>query len=170
MKQKMGLFVFKSAEMDKKVNALLPVVETAAVLIVRDGAILVVFNERWGAFTLPMTKRRSWAAPNVKDTGERVEEWEDAATRVAAEYLGATLTQIPTFMAELAEFQQSDRDAEWKRYHLRAYRLDVDSDTVARGRAVSEWLTADELLEENRRPLSPTTRYIINELRLQGQV
>jgi len=85
MKQKMGLFVFKSAEMDKKVNALLPVVETAAVLIVRDGAILVVLNDRWGAFTLPMTKRRSWAAPNVKDTGERVEEWEDAAVRVAAD-------------------------------------------------------------------------------------
>ena len=170
MKQKMGLFVFKSAEMDKKVNALLPVVETAAVLIIRDGAILVAFNERWGAFSLPMTKRRSWAAPNVKDTGERVEDWEDAATRAAAECLGTTLTKGPTFMAELAEFQQSDRDSEWKRYHLRAYRFDVDSDAEGCGRPIVEWLSADELLDENRKPLSPTTRYIINELRLQGQV
>ena len=46
-----------------------PEVDVAVALIVRRERILTTYNPRWGAFTLPMSKRRSWNDPNVRVQG-----------------------------------------------------------------------------------------------------
>jgi hypothetical protein len=165
---KLGYFIVKSETSSKNVNVLLPLVDVAAVLVTNGNRILAVYNEKWGSFTLPMAKRRTWEGRPADKAGAHTEEWEDAAVRAAAEYLGRTLTSRPRPLVTLAEFQQSDRDGQWKRYHLRAFKLAVDPDTRPSPAVVAEWLTADDFTDEKRQPISPTARHIIAELKLQG--
>jgi len=147
----------------------MPLVDVAATLITHGDRILAVYNPKWGSFTLPMSKRRSWENVAAKEKAVTIEDWEDTAVRAAAEWLGCTVTQKPEFLLEAAEFQQSDRDAKWKRYRLQAFKVTVDDPAAVQG-GNCEWLSVDELLDENRRPISPTARYVIAELRLEGKV
>ena len=169
MSQKMGFFVRKCEATGKHVHAVMPLVDLATTLLVKDGRVLAVYNAKWGAFTLPMSKRRRWEAPAGTKETEREEEWTDTAVRAAAEWLGRTLTGEPEFLAEVAEFQQSDRDAQWKRYRMRVYKIEVDTLDLPAGKAC-EWLLPDELTDEDRRPISPTARHVIGELKLNGLV
>jgi ADP-ribose pyrophosphatase YjhB (NUDIX family) len=166
----MSFLIRKSDKGDKRISSLMPLVDVAVVIAEKGQRLLAVFNEKWGAFTLPMSKRRSWEAPS-KDQGEsRREAWEDAAMRAAAEWTGRTSTRKPELILDLAEFQQSDRDGQWKRYHLQAFRIAVDDDFKLPAGSTAEWLTADDLLDEQRRPISPTARHIVAELRLEGKL
>lgn len=168
MAQKMGLFVLKTSDADEKKTALLPLLDIAAVLVMCHGRILMGFNAQWGAFTLPMSKRRSWEDATTAKGKVREEKWEDTATRAAAEWLGRTLVVTPDPLGEIGEFQQSDRDGKWKRYHLRAYRLEVDPDIQPRASAPTEWLLPAQILDTARGPISPTARHIVAELRAKG--
>ena len=170
MSEKMGFFILKSDKLKKDVAGIWPLVDVVATLVCREDQILAVYNERWGAFTLPMSKRRRWKDPQTKAESEREEEWEDAAVRVAAEWLGQTTTEKPQFLLDLAEFQQSDRDEKWKRYHMQAFRLVVPHAVTASPGRVTEWLTAEQILDENRRPISATARYVVAELHLKGLI
>jgi len=144
----------------------LTLVEVAAVVIVRDRKILAVFNENWGAFTLPMTKRRMW-----KDAGARIEneDWAHAASRAAGEWLAKTFTSPPVFCVDAPEYEQSDRDGVLKRYWFKVFRfcLDEDEDQELVHGAHAEWLTADQFLEKDRRPISPTAVALLQELMAQ---
>jgi hypothetical protein len=166
MSQKLGFFVRKSETTGKTISGILPLVDVVATLIVKNNRILAVLNERWGSFSLPMSKRRSWEDPAAEKGIERQEEWEDAAIRAAVEWMGRTTTTEPQFLSEIGEFQQSDRDGKWKRYHMKAYRIRISDDAQEppAGR-IAEWLTAEDFLDENRKPISPTARHIISELR-----
>ena len=167
MSEKLGFLILRSDKLSKDVAGLWPLVDLVTTLICKDKRIMTVYNDKWGAFTLPMSKRRQWKDAKLKDEGERLEEWDDAAVRVAAEWLGCTLTTMPDKLTELSEFQQSDRDEKWKRYRVHVYLLNVAATEPAPGRIV-EWLTPEELLDEHRRPISPTARFIIAELRYKG--
>jgi ADP-ribose pyrophosphatase YjhB (NUDIX family) len=169
MSQKMGFFVRKS-ESGKSLGSIMPLVDVVATLIMKGDRILAVYNDKWGSFSLPMTKRRSWEDPVAEKGAERVEDWEDAAIRAASEWIGCTTTQKPQPLSEVGEFQQSDRDGKWKRYHLQAYKLAVADDTQIPPARVAEWLTVDQLLDENRKPISPTARHIVSELKLAGHL
>ncbi|MFO7904260.1 MAG: hypothetical protein ACQESR_11030 [Planctomycetota bacterium] len=71
-------------------NPVVPTVETVAVIICGEERILLIFNEQWGAFTLPMTKLRHWQDPNIPPA-HRDESPIDATARAVAECLGRTL-------------------------------------------------------------------------------
>jgi len=170
MSEKMGFFIRKGAEGGKGVGSLLPLVDVAVTLITKGERILLVFNSKWGAFTLPMTKRRTWKDPASKEGAERVEEWDDAAIRAVAEWVGRTMTGEPEFLLDVAEFQQSDRDERWKRYHMQAYRLPLEDESEVGTGGGAEWLSPEEVLDEKRRPISATARYVVAELQLAGKL
>lgn len=168
MADKLGLFILKGSDMSKTASRLMKLVDLAAVLVMKGDKILLAWNDKWGSFTLPMSKRREWKDPEAKEGSQRTEEWEEAAVRAAAEWMGRTITEKPEVILDMAEFQQSDRDASWKRYHVLAFEIAVgDDDEPAAGR-LTEWLTADEIVDESRRPISPTARHIVAELKLKA--
>ena len=168
MSQKMGFFVLKTADADQKRTTLLPVLDVVATLIVHGGRVLTGYNDKWGAFTLPTTKRRTWEDDTVAKGAVREEPWENAAARAAAEWLGQSLTEPLTDLGEVPEFQQSDRDGKWKRYRLRAFLLELVAEHAIPPMRIVEWLTPDQIVDENRRPISPTARHIVSHFQLQG--
>lgn len=137
-----------------------PLVEVAVTLITRGDQILADYNPKWGSFTLPMTKRRTWIDPAVAKNHHE-EDWLDAAARATVEWLGRTCE--PTLLLkDLGEYQQSDRDGTWRRYQFRIFRVPVQGETALVPGAIAEWLTPAEF--QSRRPISPTAQYLIAKL------
>ena len=145
----------------------LEMVEVAAVVIVRDRKILAVYNDKWGSFTLPMTKRRMW-----KEMGVRMEneEWDHAATRAAAEWLAKTFLGAPAFCIDAPEWEQGDRDGRVKRYSFKVYELILDEDQELIHGAHAEWLTPKEFFQKDRQPVSPTAKTLLKELMAQSEL
>lgn len=140
-----------------------PEVEVAVSVIVRGNQILAVYNPKWMAFTLPMTKRRRWQDPNIPPA-QREEAWIDAAARAAAEWLGCTVTGLTELPAEISPYHQSDREGQWNRYNFRIFRLTLEANQESLEGTVTQWLTHEQLLDANRRPLSPTVRHVLQAL------
>jgi hypothetical protein len=141
-------------------------VEVAVAGITSEGKILAVYNPLWRAFTLPMTRRQRWRDPDVEQD-ERIEDWRDAAARAAAEILGRTLAppeMIPTRVLDMPDYEQSDRDGIWKRYHFQVFKVQLGEIVGLVDGSMSEWLTRAELRDEDRRPISPTARALAKEL------
>ena len=143
----------------------IPLLDVAVALVRADEQVLVVYNDEWKTFTLPMTKRQEWAAPEVPEVSERQEEWIEAAARAAAEWLGRTLepaeiTGIP--LVDDSQYTQSDRDGIIKRYHFQVFEVKTTKSERLVPGAVAEWLTLQEL--RMRRPVSSTTRFLIGLL------
>ena len=170
MSEKLSFLIRKSDDTGKAMAQLMPLMDVAVSLIMKGDRILMVYNEKWGSFTLPMSKRRVWTDPSSKEGGERAEDWEDAAIRAATEWTGCTSTAAPEFLLDLAEFQQSDRDAKWKRYHLQVFKVAVGEDLEIPPGRVTEWLAADDIVDEERKPISATARHIIAELKLGAKI
>jgi hypothetical protein len=141
----------------------LPSLDVAVTLIRRGPRVLMILNASWSAFTLPMTKRREWQDPNIP-RGHREESWVDAAARAAGECLGRTFTAEPVLRESLPEFLQSNRSGVWNRYYFQVFEIPWPENDEIRSGAVFEWLTPAEILDEARRPISPTARHIIARL------
>ena len=67
-----------------------PLIDVVALLISRDGRLLLDYNEPWSAFCLPITKLRDVQAL-VPDGEGRLETPQEAAVRAAVEVLGIPL-------------------------------------------------------------------------------
>ena len=149
----------------------LPVVEVSVALITWRRRILSVFNPRWGAFSLPMTKRRQWIAPRAPKS-PRTEDWLAAATRAAAEALGRTLSagRINGPVLRLNGYTQSDSDGLLKEYHFRVFHIPVDATVELLGGAVTEWLLTAQFADPDRVPISPTARLLVAKLAADGIV
>ena len=141
-----------------------PEVRTAAVVITRGAEFLTIFNPKWGAFTLPMSKRRSWHDPQVQGAS-REEEPRAAAIRAAAEALGRPFgpdeLPRPIELADLQPFQQSDRDGAWKSYRFDVFGIELAAGEVPApsGGAAFAWMTLDAL--RTACPVSPTAIRIV---------
>lgn len=97
------------------------------------------------------------------------EDWVDAAIRARAEWVRGTSRDSPTFVTELPEYQQSDRDGQWKRYEFHVFRLDlVNLDLILSDKV--DWLTPAEFLDLDRRPLSKTARDIVSGVQAATQL
>jgi ADP-ribose pyrophosphatase YjhB (NUDIX family) len=155
----------KSAKIAKSADALQHV-DVSVVLLEQDGRFLVVWNDKWGSFGLPMTKRRTMVDPDLPDT-EQEETWVDAAIRAAAECLGRTLTQEPRDILSIPQFERSQRDARWKRYSYHVFLLKLEGQDLLAGGKVTQWLTMEELGNLRRRPISETVRQIVAELKFR---
>lgn len=126
--------------------------------------VLAVHNPKWGAFSIPMTKRRKWRDPAMR-LGAKDEEWQAAAGRAAAEVLGRTLSvdKLPQPLHDILEYRQNDADGIWKLYDLHVFKMPLHKPPASFGFGiVAEWLTADQLHE--RVPVSSTVRYLLKQL------
>ncbi len=138
-----------------------PKVEVSAVAIVRGGRILAVYNAAWGAFTLPMTKRRVMQDKKI-ETVHRDESWEHAASRAIAENIGKTVVGLKPLVSLLG-FQQSDRDGAIKEYDYQAFRFDLPDGIEPIAGLITEWLTIEEWLDPRRAPISPTAVNLLKQ-------
>jgi len=111
-------------------------VDVAVAIIEHEGKILLVYNEKWRCWTLPMTSRH--VVPDPNDPGQtQKEDWQTAAQRAAAEALRKVPAQPPTCLFEVAEHLPSKRDDQWKRYKYRVFEFTPDTrPQLARGARV----------------------------------
>ena len=126
--------------------------EVAVTLIRNNDVLLMVYSESWRAFTLPMTKRRTFG--HAGNDGQH-EDWLDAAARNVVECLGRA--SQPTFLFEepLPVFEHSHRDGDYRdyRYCLFTEPFDPATDAVV-APGPTQWMTVAEI--ETLRPVSPT--------------
>jgi hypothetical protein len=142
-----------------------PDIQVAVALVKCGPQILVNYNPRWGAFCLPMTKRRQWEATNNRSGATVDEEWSDAAARAAGEALLQTFLLVPKpILVPEGRVQQSGADLAMKCYHFQVFKVIVDPNALIVAGARVEWLSADELKDKHRQPISPTTRWLIEQL------
>ncbi|MBX7169260.1 MAG: hypothetical protein K1X74_23205 [Pirellulales bacterium] len=144
-----------------------PIVEVAVTVFRCEGRLLLVFNAGWGAFTLPMTKRRQETQPQHPHA-PRNEAWDDAAMRNSGECLGRTSTAVPTLACEVTEWLQSDRDGKVKRFSFQVYVVDLPGSEAFPPGLIAEWLLPEEVLDERRRPISPTARFLVGRLQAEA--
>lgn len=140
----------------------LELIEVAATVITAGHRILVVWNEHWGAFSLPMTKLRRQQL-GLMQNHERVELWSQAALRTVGECLGRTTDRAPKLLLDVNELRQSDRSGAVNHYHCQVFWFDVESPALA-PRVAGEWLSPDQVLDEHRQPLSATARSLVTQL------
>ena len=143
-----------------------PLVDVAVCLITCGPRLLLVWNRKWGEFTLPMTKRRVWHDPRVA-ASHRAEDWQDAAARAGAECLSKTCS-LTSLLEVPGEYKQSDRDGLWKRYHFQVFQISFGYHPRLIPGTVVEWLTPDEI--QNCRPVSPTARFLIGKQHEAGNL
>ena len=151
--------------MAKKLS--IPIVEVAVNVIFRPGLILTVYNDKWGAFTLPMTKRRRWQDP-TRSRGIRNEPWRDAAVRAATELLGRTFapSELPSLLMKVEKaYQQSDRDGIWKEYRFQVFSMNLHPNERLLDNVTAEWLDPGDILDGKIRPVSETAQFILLQLR-----
>jgi hypothetical protein len=141
-----------------------------AVTVMRQGDLLLAgYNSKWEAYTLPMTKRRYWAMSDDLDSFES-EPWEDAATRNLMEWWGPPVVQRPAHLLEVKAFRQSDRDLLIKNYHFQIYGAIIEEGQSLRPDLKAEWLSLEDFQDIHRRPISPTTRHLIDMLKDAGKL
>ncbi len=145
-----------------------PEVNLSVAVILCEGRTLLTWNENWGAFSLPMTKIRSWPGPSGS-VDENSESAQQAAIRAAAEGLGRPLkgSEIPEQSVEL-ELQpyshRSHRDGQWKRYSREVFVFQIEGDLSSfSGKGV--WLTSSEV--SSMQPISQTAQEILSVLETQ---
>jgi hypothetical protein len=144
-------------------------VDVVVTVIYHGDRVLLVYNPRWGAFTLPMTKLRQWPF-GEKPTPARIEKEDDAAMRNVGECLGRTYVEAPTRLHEdIIALEQGDRESRSKRYQYRIFGFPVATAEHAPGIA-AEWLRVDEILDEERRPISKTAESLVGQLSAEAKL
>jgi hypothetical protein len=149
----------------------LPEVDVVVTVIYRGEQVFLAFNSNWKAFTLPMTKRRRWPY-GVESAPGRLEDLVDAAMRNVGECLGITSTVAarPWLGGDtVVERTQSDADGTSKRYLFHVFGFAAESADFAPG-VCGQWMRVGEILDEGRRPISPTARFILRRLQAQAKL
>jgi hypothetical protein len=150
-------------------NSPLPAVDVVVTVIYHSEQVLLVFNPKWGAFTLPMTKLRQWPY-GENPSPARSELPEDAAMRNVGECLGKTFLEgSQSLRQEIIELAQSDADSAAKRYLYRVFAFHALDTALAPGVA-GEWLRINEILDEQRRPISKSARSLVRQLATDAKV
>ncbi|HUG92276.1 MAG TPA: hypothetical protein VML55_15660 [Planctomycetaceae bacterium] len=135
-------------------------VEVAVTLIRNQDRLLLVYNDRWGAFTLPMSKRRVPEGAAAADDSE-AESWLDAAARPVAECLGRLSRPRPVLEDFLPEGHFSLRRRAHAIYRYRVFEVLVEEGDRVVARTANQWLTAREIVSGEFHPISPTAVEII---------
>jgi hypothetical protein len=134
-------------------------VDVAVTLILDGERILLIYNESWGAFTLPMTKRKRPDPPTAGDANDG-EDWLDAAARPVVECLGRPNRPVPVLEDFVPESQFSRRRQVNVIYRYKTFKVNFEKgDRVIA--PTYTWLTASEILEGNLHPISQTAIDII---------
>ena len=122
---------------------------------------LWVWNEKWGAFALPMTKLRR--GPDGRESPER------AAMRAGAEALGVPVRVWPgTLRLPFPLESFSGRQGDVRPYAYQVYCVEPHPDFAGRTalRVPHLWLTASQSLEAGYEPLSESSRAVVDRVLL----
>jgi hypothetical protein len=131
-------------------------VEVVVGLVTNPGRrVLLTFNERWGAFTLPMTRRRRGREGNEPLTR--------AAYRAAGEALGVPVRLVQDDPKRLAGRLQSARQMVDKQYRYDVFHVEPhpDFDDRLRIRQPHLWLSPHMVLAGAYEPISESARTIL---------
>jgi hypothetical protein len=146
----------------------------AVVLIHNGEKLLLVYNAKWRAFTLPMTKLPYW---NFVETAQIVDPqlraisavqlqdyWLDAAAHAVVECLGQPNDPRPVLdgplEVEYSLLERSWRDGAERFYQYKLFDLKVAEAFQSRQQP-SAWLSVAESRDPKNRPISPTVREIL---------
>lgn len=140
----------------------IPRIDVVVTVIYCGEKVLVVYNDSWGGFAPPMTKLRRWPL-GFDGTEEYWETGADAAVRNVGECLGITSTHAPGLLADVGSVRQSTRTGTINSYLFQVYGYRVEAEQVGPG-IVGEWLLPSDLLDPERRPISPTAQILVKEL------
>ena len=141
-----------------------PNANVAVALIVKnDREILWTMNENWGAFALPMTKRRP--SPAGLEPAQR------AAARAAAGVLCVPVC-VDDRESTFAELKLSGRDGVVRHYVYEIFRVQPHPDFAGvLQRPDLLWLTEEQVFGSGfLPPISPSSADIITHLLLQGAI
>lgn len=141
-----------------------PLVHVAVALVMKkEREILWTINKNWGAFALPMTKRRLAAG--------QLEPADQAAARAGAEVLGVPVI-VGARWAALPELKLSGRDGAVRRYAYEVFRVEPHPDFAhTLGRPDLLWLTEEHIFGGVfRPPVSSTSAEIVTDLMLEGRI
>jgi len=125
---------------------------------------------RCGPFALGI--QRSLVGPHAphdkksisQDPDRESESWLPAAQRNVSEWLTVIGMPLTDHLQEIGQFRQGDRDLLAKDYHFQIYEAQFSEISVLLPNVRAEWLTQSELQQLHRRPISPTTRFLVQEL------
>lgn len=145
-----------------------------AVTLIRNSKneVLLVYSEKWGSYTLPMTKRRKPLPGDDESVGE-AEDWLDAAARNVVECLGRPAIPKPVLKTPVPESHFSKREQITKDYlfHVLEERFrDSDSDPgeghvgppdCVNPKTPHVWAKPEQILQRLIRPLSHTAHDLI---------
>ncbi len=133
-------------------------VEVAVSLVTNPSRrVLLTFNERWGAFTLPMTRRRRGREGNEPLTR--------AAFRAAAEALGVPVRLVQDDYRRVPIRLQSGRQIADKHYQYIVYHVEPHPDFEDRLqiRQPHLWLSPHMVLAGVYEPISESARRTLEE-------
>lgn len=127
-----------------------------AYIVDSQGRLLLAWNEKWGAFTLPMTKVLS---------EQPAETPEQAAIRAAAEVLGVPTQVVPGKATKFARgLQKSPRDGDIKDYQYNVVQVEAHPDFVSQ---VSSkplvWAAINKLQTGEYQPVSRSVESLLRE-------
>ena len=143
---------------------IVPKVDVVVAMIMGpDLQLLWTWNEKWGAFALPMTKLRK---------GQGItEEPEHAAARAGAEALGVPV-KVGARWTAIPELKVSDRDFATRLYTYDVFRVEAEPRFAPQVRLAQPhlWLSIGDALSGRYQPLSQSSADICQELVTQGRL
>ena len=122
----------------------------------------MVRNSDWG-FTLPMTKLRRRKL-GIDRAGTQWKLGEDAAMRNVADCFQMTSTQLPNLLLDVGGVRQSDRTDDIQFHQFHVYCFEFGGPNLPAG-VVGEWRDSEEILNPQRRPISPTARLLVGRIK-----
>lgn len=134
-----------------------------AYIVDSQGRLLLTWNEKWGAFTLPMTKVHS---------DQPAESPEQAAIRAAAEVLAVPTRVVVDKETKFARgLQKSPRDGDIKDYQYNVVPVEAHPDFASQ---VSSkpllWATIAKLQNGDYQPVSKSVEAILQECAQWGWI
>jgi len=135
-----------------------PAQPSIAVAFVVDsqGRLLLAWNNKWGAFTLPMTKLQS---------DQPAETPEQAGVRAAAEVLGVPTRVVPGKVAQFARsLQRSPRDGDIKDYQYNVVPVEPHPDFASHiSSQPFVWAAINKLQAGEYQPISKSVDALLRE-------
>ena len=122
-----------------------------------QGRLLLTWNDKWQAFTIPMTKI---------DTEPPAETVAQAAVRAVSEVLGVPTRAIPGKQKDIGvmrALQKSERDAQIKDYQYQVAQIEIHPDfaSITPTHHPSIWVDVSKLQRGEYQPVSPSVERVL---------
>lgn len=155
--------IIQAASMSEEDLKKCPQVLAAVAFVTYQSRILIVFNEKWGRFTLPMTKVKNTFIRNDGYLDAANEDWAAESRKAAYEHLAPGSADHGKYLMVLDDFMRSERDTATKRYTLGVYHFAVTNPNLPdmTGR---QWLTSEETMRDVAPLMSQSALRVVNQM------